>query len=700
MIDMRDWRVEILKSKIENPKSKILLITLLAFFLRVWQLDVAPPGWRDDELIETLVMSHNILDGQWAFYYPDASGHEPLYHIWNAAMLALFGPTVPGIRWLSAILGTLAVPLLYVLGKRLFGERVGLVAAAALALSFWGLMYSRFGIRHVALPPFVLAAFFFFWRGLEAKSQIPSPKSQAPNPKSQIFNLQSPISNYLIAGLFLGFGFYTYFASRGVPLILIAFAVYLALFDRPLLRRHWLGMTLTLVVAVLLAVPLVVTLRQQPELEARVSEVGRPLMEARAGNFGPMVENTIRTLNMFHSDGDDEWLYNIPFRPVFGLVGAVFFWSGVVIALWYAMQPVLCIAYSVLGNTQYATRNTQHVTLASAFLLLWWLAGITPGFLSIPAGSLSHTIVAQPAVYLLAALPLLPLSQVRQGRWLVVGAAVLLAAVGLRDLPDYFGEWPNRGMTRFLYRAELSDVADYLAAHPSLADFAITGLLAGPWDREALKLELTEEGLEPATIRPRWYNPERVIFLELAGELFPQTFAGFPVGITPIHADELRPLPGEQVGGYALNRVEAAVETTAEPICFDNGLCWLAAEYDPTNGYLELTWRVERPLELPPLPLISNPPPPGVYAGPRLYIFGQLLDEQGNFLAGDDGLWVDPLTLYPGDVFIQQHRPVLTAGMQPATLSFGLYDPMTGERILTEDGRDHLSVPIGELGSH
>ena len=34
-----------------------------------------PPGWRDDELIETLVISRNILGGDLRFYYPDASGH-------------------------------------------------------------------------------------------------------------------------------------------------------------------------------------------------------------------------------------------------------------------------------------------------------------------------------------------------------------------------------------------------------------------------------------------------------------------------------------------------------------------------------------------------------------------------------------------------------------------------------------------------
>ena len=30
-------------------------------------------------------------------------------------------------------------------------------------------------------------------------------------------------------------------------------------------------------------------------------------------------------------------------------------------------------------------------------------------------------------------------------------------------------------------------------------------------------------------------------------------------------------------------------------------------------------------------------------------------DENGDFLVGDDGLWVDPYTLQQGDRFIQQH---------------------------------------------
>ena len=146
-------------SKHRRDFGLVLAITFVAFVLRLWQLGHLPPGWRDDELINSLVISQHVLDGDLAVYYADASGHEALYHALNAIMLGMFGANWVGIRLLSAFLGTLTVPLAYQVGRKLFGRRVGLTASAGLTVSFWGLMYSRFGLRHVLLPVLTLAAF-------------------------------------------------------------------------------------------------------------------------------------------------------------------------------------------------------------------------------------------------------------------------------------------------------------------------------------------------------------------------------------------------------------------------------------------------------------------------------------------------------------------------------------------------------------
>ena len=71
----------------------------------------------------------------------------------------------------------------------------------------------------------------------------------------------------------MGLGFYTYFASRGVPAILLAFTVYLAIVDWNLFKRRWQGILLMFVVTAVLAAPLFITLANQPESEARVAEL-------------------------------------------------------------------------------------------------------------------------------------------------------------------------------------------------------------------------------------------------------------------------------------------------------------------------------------------------------------------------------------------------------------------------------------------
>jgi hypothetical protein len=174
------------------------------------------------------------------------------------------------------------------------------------------------------------------------------------------------------------------------------------------------------------------------------------------------------------------------------------------------------------------------------------------------------------------------------------------------------------------------------------------------------------------------------------------SFTGYPV-VEDVYAGLYAPIEGEGAAGYQLSRVvgePAVAPLPGGPVCFANGLCAMAAAYDGAAGRLELVWEVSRPLTLPEIALISNPPPPGVYAGPRLLVFGQLLDGEGGFLAGDDGLWVDPAGLQPGDRFVQQHHLVAPAGSEPARVAFGLYDPMTGERILAEEGQAVMVVPL------
>lgn len=73
-----------------------------------------------------------------------AHEHPPLYYLLVHAALSLTHSYLAP-RLLSALAGTAAVPVLYVLGRRLYGTAAGLIAAALLALSPFHLWYSQDG---------------------------------------------------------------------------------------------------------------------------------------------------------------------------------------------------------------------------------------------------------------------------------------------------------------------------------------------------------------------------------------------------------------------------------------------------------------------------------------------------------------------------------------------------------------------------
>jgi len=682
-----------------NPRSTmrlwpfVVILLLLTWGLRVAGLEAVPPGWRDDELIEIHALAGEVLAGRFPLYFTGASGHEPLYHYLRAVVNAALGYNVVSGHLLSVTFGTLTVALTFALAQRLYGRTTAAVASLALTTAFWSLMYSRTAIRHISLLPFALAAFLV----------MPAlPPARAGR-----------LVDWGLVGLLVGVSLYTYPASRLLPVLLVLFAVYLALFHRDQFSRHWRGFLLALVVTAALALPLGVAIVQGHSdaaaqgigADARLAELAVPWRELRAGNPRPLLENTWTTLGMFYASGDTEWLYNIPGRPVFNLLGGALLWAGVALCLYRWRQP------------------------RYFFLLLWLGLGLLPAFLSVPPASLSHTILAQPVAYILPALALAeaksqiairhsPFANRHLLLFIVHGSLfIFLTTNAIRDLRDYFVAWPAHGMVRFLYRADYREVAQYLNHHPEITGVAISSALMGPWDRLALDMD-AHDG-----VAMRLFDPERALVwvTQKGPSALVLTSASTPTppldDLLDASADPPQTI-SPHLALYTLPPIanlQSLISNPQSPIpnpqaYFANGLeltgaHWMSEEplASGQKATLLTTWLVATPLDLPPLPIVANPPPPGVYSGPRLAVFTHLLAADGTFLAGDDGLWVDPLTLRPGDRFIQAHHLLLSpdAPSGPYTLELGLYDPKTEERwpILQADGQpgpDHLLIPTEE----
>src|SRR3954451_10816760 len=99
-------------------------ITLAGALLRFTTLDVQS-YWLDEAATVNLLhrgfgsMISGVVSGE---------STPPLYYVLAWAWAKAFGTGEVGLRSLSALIGTLVVPVAFVLGRRVAGERTGLVA--------------------------------------------------------------------------------------------------------------------------------------------------------------------------------------------------------------------------------------------------------------------------------------------------------------------------------------------------------------------------------------------------------------------------------------------------------------------------------------------------------------------------------------------------------------------------------------------
>ncbi len=680
-------------------RELVLLVVLIlaAWAARLCCLASVPPGWRNDELINMLALSGEVMEGRFPLYFTGASGHEPLYHYLHAGLMAVAGVNLLSGHLLSIALGTLNVVLTYVVARRLLGRRAAVVSSFMLAASFWSLMYSRLAIRHIIVPPLALATVYWTWRLAWSRPA----GQQARGSRWQDW------AAWLGVGLLTAALWYSYPAGRLMPAFTAAFIAYLALVHRRRVAGRWRGAVVALLALIVVVLPLQIAIAEGRSeaarlgigADARLSELAAPLRELQEGNPLPLLENTLGTLAMFYPQGDPEWLYNIAGRPLFGLLGGVLFWSGVVVCLVRWRQA----------------RN---------FLLLVWLGvGLVPTFVSIPPGSLSHTILAQPVVYILFSVGLL-----KAGRllgWvlsrfaaaasrglpgavtmLVVAAAV--GAVAWRDLHDYFDVWPERGMVRLQYHADYRELGRYLDGQSEYTDVAVATGLQDPWGGLALGLDMRRED-----VAVRLFSPERAL-VWVGDSSARVVITGWPepgAFVADYLAEQsLVARPGRWIEVYELC---SEPDMPADPLAsFANHLVLLGAEWveggvplPGAAGTLRTTWLADSYVDYPISPIVAYPPPPGVYFGPRLAVFAHLIAQDGTLADGDDGLWVDPTTLRPGDRFVQFHEFSLDGDPPDGCyrVEMGLYDPHTGERwhvldAVGEPAGDRVSLEVGCAG--
>jgi hypothetical protein len=117
----------------------VLIIMIVGGVLRVFML--GSKGLWLDETFSVWLANHSVAEMlQWI---ARVDQHPPLYYLLLHAWVALQGDAPGAFRMLSALLGAATIPVVYLIGKRMSGVVVGLVATVLFAVSPINIVYAQ-----------------------------------------------------------------------------------------------------------------------------------------------------------------------------------------------------------------------------------------------------------------------------------------------------------------------------------------------------------------------------------------------------------------------------------------------------------------------------------------------------------------------------------------------------------------------------
>ena len=413
---------------VEPPvlRSEWLLIgaiMLVAIVVRVWDLEHIPMGPYTDEGDRSYDARHinqgvPVNDQPFTFFGTGWWGVPNLYFWLLGRSLLLFGDNLTAARMMHALAGIATVWVVYRLGRTVWSPRVGLLAAALLAISDFAIQFSRTAGESTTTLFTWAVCFYYLYRGLQSGRLL----------------------DFVWSGIAGGLTLYGYVAGKLLPLFLALIAVYLLLrWGRRGWRRYGPG---------LLAMALAGFLTFAPNALYILSHTA-----AFTERFNGVVITNHAT-QVFADYGTDNWAVILAgqFARTFaafdvGHEQGPFYPTGMpILPVAWAALWVLGTAYWIwrVGDVRFAVLGTWVVSgLAGAALTndtptLQRVAGMVPTLALVPAIYLDR--MARGAVLLRRPRPWprpVWLGQLAYGALLVV----LVGSLALQTLTFYFGPY-------------------------------------------------------------------------------------------------------------------------------------------------------------------------------------------------------------------------------------------------------------------
>jgi 4-amino-4-deoxy-L-arabinose transferase-like glycosyltransferase len=668
----------------------LIAIVLVAIVFRFEQFGQVPPGLHYDEAIDAHI-AQEIRSGQWAIYYEEGWGREPLYHTLVAFTENFTSDPTSALRFTSALLGLIQLVAAYFLFKKMFDVPTALIGAAWIAVIFWTVSTSRAGLRNITLTTFATLTALAFWNVWGWGTGDGGQGTEGDH-SSLVTRHSSRFTHYsllIISSILLGLTLYTYQPSRVVPLIFLIFIVYLLLHRQIDLKTQWRSIAVYFGLALIIAVPLITFLIQHPTAETGRAFQTEPIRALLRGDPNQAIGTTLATLKMFTFDGggDPQPLYNVSGRPLFIGLGSILFYVGLLVCIIRWKQP------------------------AYAFILIWLLITLLPNMLTAPAPFFYRAIAAQTPAMALPAIATVAIgdfinhkvtklqrntnkfflvSSRLSGYIILIVAITSLGQTAITTQHDYFDRWGQDGDVRFQYSTAHTEIAHALDASNDSSPVIISGYFTEDADPF-----IFSQTLQRSDLSIGWFDARESV-VALAGASIERV--ALP-SFTPLDDDlKLRFLNNVQpitatrdfkIYPLDVNGLRTSIEnwkaanTSQLPVSFDSNIDLIGYDYSITASAgsalpIFTAWRVTSEWQ------------PSSTA-----IFVHLLNSDGSVAAQDDRLGYPRHNWHNGDEFVQVHHLSID-NLPPGkySIELGIYSRGTNIRWAARDRSDQ------SLGDH
>ncbi len=626
-----------------------VLILLVAAVLRLWGLPGIPPGPHYDEAANGILAAEIAKGVKTPIFISSYTGKEVLFFYTVAAAMRLLGIGTLALRLTSALVGILTVAATAWMAYELFADAepdgapwLAALTAMLLATSFWHVVLSRIGFRAITQPLLQALTLAALWRGLRGNDRW----------------------WLLLGGVACGITGYTYLAARVFPIPLATSLIALLALDaghrRPRLIQYvWFGLA-----ALVSFVPLGLYYARTPDaFTTRMSQVGPD------GDWNAALRGVVAAFKMLFLRGDPYIRFNLPFRPLFGLVVAFLLVVGVILTIWRLFRPRESAESPALERA----RETLLLTWIPVMLLPTALAvkEITPSNL--------RAVGLIPLVFVFPARGLWTLLSATQHATRITHHAALIAmcllllATSFVTARAYFDEYAPR---TDLYEASDGDLAD-IAAFLNQTDLTDTSVYVGSIHYRHPTLAF----LAKAYPQIKWLVSASTAVYPASSKalyLFPRS-APPDVEWFAQHLPDAVPIapPTATDGAPAFNGYYLA----SLPHLFD------AALADFAGIVRLLDYRVERAAsgaeaDVTVVWQILAPPP-----DPRLTPFYHLVDRWGNRWGQAEPFKYAAEDWTPGEIVMDRVRVPIAPGAPPGeySLETGLYSQYTDTRLAVID---------------